>query len=189
MSYLARVPDFQRALVGRHGPMPNTGMLREMIQFCLSHNVTLTLVLGPTHVDQLEIFRQAGLWPYVEQLKVDLANLVAEAHSDTITAWDFVEYTPYATEAVPPAGDKATQLRWFWEPTHFTRELGEVMLHRVFHGTPTNFGAPLTVATVDLRNKLVREQQHPFIGWRLACEDNRQMSCRLAAAVAKEAMR
>ena len=71
---LAEVPDFQPALAGWHGPMPNTGMLREMIQFCLSHDVSLTLILAANHVDQLEIFRQAGLWPYVEQLKVDLAN-------------------------------------------------------------------------------------------------------------------
>jgi hypothetical protein len=56
----------------------------------------------------METYRRAGLWRFVEQLKVELATLVTEQNSETITAWDFVEYTPYTTETVPPAGDKAT---------------------------------------------------------------------------------
>ena len=100
-----------------------------------------------------------------------------------------MEYDPYTTETVPPAGDKTTRLRWFWEPTHFQRALGDVMLHRVFQGTPADFGAPLTVATVDARNQVVREQQRAFIGWRLACEDNPQTPCKPPHEVAKEASR
>jgi hypothetical protein len=176
--YLARVPYFQHALAGLQGPMPNIGLIRDMIQFCLSHHVTLTLILAPSHADQMETFRKAGLWPYVEKLKVDLAQLVDAAHSDTITAWDFVEYAPYTTEPVPPQGDRATQMHWFWEPVHFQRALGNIMLQRVFHGTPADFGVPLTVATVAARNQAVRTQQHAFIDWRLACEDSWQAPCK-----------
>ncbi len=181
---LSRANEFKRALADWNGPMPNIARVREMIQFCLDHDVSLTLILGPTHADQMEIYRQTGLWPYIERLKVDLAKLVAEAHSPTITAWDFVEYAPYTTETVPPPGDRAARLRWFWEPVHFQRALGEVMLQRVFQGTPADFGAPLTVATVEARNRLVRDQQRDFIGWRLACEANRQFRCTPPAKMA-----
>ena len=186
---LSRIAEFRSILADWHGPMPNLDMLRDMIRFCLQHDVRLTLILGSSHADQLEIYRQAGLWPYVEQLKVDLARLVAEAHSDTITAWDFVEYAPYTTETVPPPGDRVTRTRWFWEPVHFTRALGEIMLQRVFHGTPADFGAPLTAATVDARNQQVRDQQRAFVGWRLACEANRQIRCKPPDGVAAEASR
>ena len=180
---LSRIDEFRSILAGWHGAMPNIGILREMIQFCRSHDVTLTLILGSSHADQLEIYREAGLWPYIEKLKVDLAHLVAEAHSDSITAWDFVEYGPYTTETVPPPGDRVTRMRWFWEPVHFTRALGEVMLNRVYHGTPADFGAPLTEATVDARNRLVRDQQRAFVGWRLACEDDRLTRCKSSADI------
>jgi hypothetical protein len=186
---LTRIADFRRVLTDWHGPMPNIGILRNMIEFCLQHDVTLTLILGSSHADQLEIYRQAGLWPYIEKLKVDLAQLVANAHSESITAWDFVEYAPYTTEAVPPQGDRVTRLRWFWEPVHFQRALGEIMLQRVFQGTPANFGAPLTVATVDARNQFVRDQQRAFSGWRLACENNRRERCKPPDAIAAEASR
>ena len=120
---------------------------------------------------------------------MDLAQLVADAHSDSITAWDFVEYAPYTTETVPPQGDRVTRLRWFWEPVHFQRALGEIMLQRVFRGTPADFGALLMPATVDARNQFVRDQQRAFSGWRLACEDNRQQRCKPPAAIAAEASR
>ena len=174
---LSRIPEFQRTLNGWQGLMPNLGVVREMIQFCREHNVTLTMILGSSHADGMEIYRRAGLWPRVEQLKMDISALVAEANSDTITAWDFLEYAPYSTERLPPPGDLVTQLRWFWEPVHFKRALGDVMLQRVFLGTPVDFGAPLTAATVEARNQAVREQQRAFIGWRLACEANRQAKC------------
>jgi hypothetical protein len=186
---LSRVAGFKRVLADWHGPMPNIGVLRGMIRFCLQHDISLTLILGAAHADQMEIYRQAGLWPYIEKLKVDLAQLVADAHSDGITAWDFVEYGPYTTETVPPRGDRGTRLHWFWEPVHFQRALGEIMLQRVFLGSPADFGAPLTVATVDARNQFVRDQQRAFSGWRLACDDNRQDRCRPPAAIAAEASR
>ena len=186
---LARAGEFRRTLADWHGPMPNIATLREMIEFCVTHDITLTLILGSSHVDEMEIYRQAGLWPYIEQLKTDIARLVADAHSDTITAWDFVEYSPYTTETVPPPGDRVTRLRWFWEPVHFQRALGEIMLHRVFDGTPADFGAPLTATTVEARNRRVREQQRAFIGWRLACEANLQTRCRPRETMATEAAR
>src|ERR1700722_20903284 len=59
---LSQVGAFKRVLADWHGPMPNMGILRDMIAFCLRHDVTLTLVLGSSHVDQMEIYRKAGLW-------------------------------------------------------------------------------------------------------------------------------
>src|ERR1051326_7149091 len=186
---LSRIHVFQSVLADWKGPMPNMGIIRDMIRFCREHDVTLTLILASSHVDALEIYRRAGLWPRIEQIKVDLASLVAEANSGIITAWDFLDYAPYATEKLPPPNDKITPIHWFWEPVHFKRALGEVMLQRVFHGAPADFGAPLTEATVEARNVAVREQQRDFAGWRLACEVNRDLRCTAPASLAAEASR
>jgi len=186
---LARLPIFQRILADWRGPMPNMDIIREMIRFCQVHDISLTLILGSSHADGMEIYRRAGFWPRIEQIKVDLAALVTEANSETITAWDFLEYAPYTTERLPPRGDRVTNLQWFWEPVHFKRALGDIMLHRVFLGTPADFGAPLTTATVDARNQAVREQQRAFIGWHLACESNQQAKCTPAADLSAEAAR
>jgi hypothetical protein len=186
---LSRVGTFQHILADWHGPMPNMNIIREMVRFCRANDITLTLVLASSHADALEIYRRAGLWPRIEQIKIELAAIVAEANSDTITAWDFLEYAPYTTEHLPPPGDRVTNLRWFWEPVHFKRALGEIMLRRIFLGTPADFGVPLTAATVDARNQAVREQQRAFIDWRLACEASREAKCASPAALPLEAAR
>jgi len=186
---LARLPDFRRALADWRGPMPNLGIVREMILFCQEHGITLTLILGSSHADGMEIYRRAGLWPRIEQIKADLADLVTEANDPSITAWDFVEYAPWTTEILPPPGDLTTPIEWFWEPVHFKRALGEVMLRRVFHGTPAAFGAPLTAATVETRNRFVRERQRAFVGWHLACESNPEFKCAPPTGPAAEASR
>ena len=135
---LARIGGFQRLLADWHGPMPNMNLIEEMIRFCRAHDISLTLILASSHADALEIYRRGGLWPRVEQIKVDLADLVTKANDPSITAWDFVEYAPWTTETLPPPGDRTTPIRWFWEPVHFKRALGEVMLQRVFHGMPAD---------------------------------------------------
>lgn len=186
---LSRIAGFQRLLVNWREPMPNMDVIREIIGFCRDHDVTLILILAASHADELEIYRRAGLWPRVEQVKMDLATIVAEAHSDTVTVWDFVEYASYTTEKLPPAGDTVTSLRWFWEPVHFKRALGEVMLRRVFAGTPDGFGARLTPATVGSRNDVVRDQQRQFAGWHLACELKLREKCAPPPDASAEASR
>jgi hypothetical protein len=186
---LSRIPVFLRTQADWHGPMPNMNIIREMIRFCREHDITLTLILGSSHVDAMEIYRRAGLWSRVEQIKVDLAALVTEANSDAITAWDFLEFAPYTTERLPPPGDLVTKLRWFWEPAHFQRALGDVILQRVFLATPTDFGAPLTAVTVEARNQMVRGQQHAYIGWQLACEANAHTKCSPPTESSTEAAR
>jgi hypothetical protein len=169
--------------------LPNFDVVREMILFCRERGVTLTLILAAFHADEMETYRRAGLWPRVEQLKNDLASSVARANSDTIAAWDFVEYSPYTTETVPPPGDKLSPTRWFWEQAHFKRALGEVMLRRVFEGMPGDFGAPLTPDTIAVRNERVREQQKGFVGWRLACEQTEGGNCGHSIGMAATAER
>lgn len=186
---LVSLPEFQHALAHWRGPMPNMDIIQQVVQFCQAHDLTLTLILGSSHLDQMEMFRRAGLWPRVEQIKRDLATLVAAAHSDSITAWDFVEYDQYTTEPVPPPDDVTSKITYFWEPMHFRHALGDLMLQRVFHGTPADFGAPLTLATVASRNQAVRDQQRTYVGWRLACETNHQAVCTLPDSASSGATR
>jgi hypothetical protein len=186
---LGRIGIFKGLLADWHGPMPNMSLIQEMIRFCRAHDISLTLILASSHADALEIYRRGGLWPRIEQIKVDLANVVAEANDPSITAWDFIEYAPWTTETLPPPYDRATPIKWFWEPVHFKRALGEVMLQRVFRGTPAEFGAPLTAATVDARNQFVREQRRAYLDWHLACETNFEFKCAPPAGPAAEASR
>ena len=150
------------SMVSWDGPLPNLDNVAAMLAFAQAHDVKLTLVIKPDHADALEIFRRAGLWPRVEQFKAELAALAARQGSGTVL-WDFMDYSAFTTEQVPPAGDRHTATRWFWEPSHFKKALGRIMLGRILGDDAPAFGVVLTPDNVAERNAAVRAQRQAYL--------------------------
>jgi hypothetical protein len=49
--------------------------------------------------------------------------------------------SPYTTEPIPLIEDTEARLRGFWDPGHFKKELGDLMLQRAFGSdTPATHG-------------------------------------------------
>jgi hypothetical protein len=140
------------------GPLPNLDIIRKIITLARAHDVKLTFVITPHHADALELYWRQGLWPRVEQLKVELAGVVGEQGGD-VALWDFMDYSPFSTEAIPALGDRHTPTQWFWEPTHFKKQLGAIMIGNMSGQGGPAFGAKLTPETVVARNAQVRAQR------------------------------
>ena len=138
-----------RALLNTpHSLFPDLAYVRTIIEFCRQRNIELHLFIPPYHADYLEIVDAAGLWDRFENLKLALAELVAEYQasgtSSRIVLWDFASYDAYSTEVLPPKGDLHSTLRWYWEPAHFKKALGDVMLSRMLNSGEQSFGAKLS---------------------------------------------
>jgi hypothetical protein len=155
---LERAVGLKRILAAWQGPLPNLDIIRKIIALANAHDVKLTFVITPHHADALEIYWRLGLWPRIEQLKTELASVVVEQGGD-VALWDFMDYSKFSTEAIPPAGDRHTQTQWFWEPTHFKKPLGAIMVGAMFGRAAPEFGARLTPQTVAARNAQVRTQR------------------------------
>jgi hypothetical protein len=147
------------------GPLPNLDVVAAMLDLARANHVTLTLVLSPHHADAMELYWRNGLWPRVEQLKSELAAMAAQGGA---ILWDFIDYSAFNTDAVPAAGDTRTPTSWFWEPTHFKKQLGEVMIERMFGDDGPMFGTPLTPRNVAARNAEVRKERQEAICHRRA---------------------
>ena len=157
-----RAANAASAFANWHGPSPNLNDVAKMIAFCRTHGIGLTLAIPPTHADALEIYWTAGLWPRLEQWKTELASMVQQEGGGESPLWDFGGYDAYATEPVPPAGDLGSATKWFWEPSHFKKPLGELMLQRMF-GTGSQLGVQLTEENVASRNAAVRAQREAYL--------------------------
>jgi len=157
-----RAVRLARLMAAWRGPLPNLDIIAGMIALAQAHDVKLTLAIAPHHADAMELYWRSGLWPRLEQLKTDLAALVASKGKD-VALWDFMDYSGFSTEAVPRAGDRRTPTTWFWEPTHFKKPLGRIMIGRMFGGTGPAFGVMLTPANVTERNEAVRAQRQALV--------------------------
>jgi hypothetical protein len=155
---LERAAALKKVMADWQGPLPNLDIIRGIIALARAHDVKLTFVITPHHADALEIYWRMGLWPRVEQLKTELGAVVAEGGGD-VQLWDFLDYSPFSTEAIPTAGDRRTETQWFWEPTHFKKQLGAIMIGNMFGADVPAFGAKLMPETVAARNAQVRAQR------------------------------
>jgi hypothetical protein len=157
-----RAEKVARIMARWRGTLPDIDAVAAIIAFARAHDVKLTLVIGPHHVDAVELYWRAGLWPRVEQLKRELTTLVA-AQAGAVTLWDFLDYSSFNTEPIPEAGDRRTPTSWFWEPTHFKKQLGEVMIQRMFGTDAPSFGTELTLNNLAAHNASIRADRYTLV--------------------------
>jgi len=159
---LERATRLKQIIAGWNGPLPGLDIIASIIAYARDHAVRLTLVISPHHADAMEIYWRLGLWPRVEQLKAELAGMAA-TRDGTVTLWDFMDYSRFTTEGVPAEGDRRRPTSWFWEPTHFKKQLGEIIIERMLGAEAPAFGAILTPENVAARNGEVRAQRQSVV--------------------------
>jgi len=99
--------------------------LKRFIEWAKAAKVEVTLFINPYHVDYLSLIAASGKWHFFEQWKLDLASIAAE---QAVPLWDFNSIDSYSTQGPPAAGNRQDYLPWFWEPAHYRKELGDLML-------------------------------------------------------------
>lgn len=109
--------------------------LRAILQIAHREGARLHLLISPAHARQWEALRQGGLWQEFEDWKRTLVRVNNEearlAGRTPFSLWDFSGFNTYTTENVPAEGDRVNQMRWYWESSHFRKELGDLVLDRV----------------------------------------------------------
>ena len=138
--------------------------IRAIVALCKARGTRLVLFINPVHADMLETFDLLGFWSGFEDWKRQLATVIAAAAGPQdrglIELWDFSGYDAYSGESVPAAG--RAQLKWFWEPSHYTKALGDTILDRIFGGSENGYGELLTPASVESRLAAVRDARRTY---------------------------
>lgn len=133
--------------------------VQRIVEFCRSHNIDLRIIITPAHVHQLEIMAAIGNWTEVEKKKRDLLRLVNEVnarHPDQppTPIFDFSGYSSI-TEEAPPMSGMRTEMRYYWDSSHFKKIVGDYVINRVYgvstamHPALPDFGVQLTDATIE----------------------------------------
>ncbi len=154
-----------RVLAGRLGEFAEIAQLRALIELCRTRGIELKLLIPPYPPHYLEIVDATGLWGRFEDWKRALVKVVAEYQGQPgpgLSLWDFATYDEYTTEPVPAKGDRKTTMQWFWEPVHFKKALGDIMLARMLGQDTRDFGVELTPATLEPRLAAARVQQAAY---------------------------
>jgi len=144
---------------------PALADLRAIIALCRARGIQLELFAQPMHADLLETLDLLGAWPAYEAWKRELVEVSrggSSGKSAAVRVWDFGGYDQYSTETLPENSDRGARLRWFWEPSHYTKALGSLILTRIFGGRDTSYGVVLTAETIESRLADVRARRAAY---------------------------
>jgi len=128
---------------------PLLAILRDFLDRSNRSGQEVILLVYPYHADILEMIRILGLWPMFDNWKLSLTSLVAATgYPGKARFWDFSGYNEITTEAVPPPGDRRTEMHYYWEAGHFKPSLGDLMIARMLGNSLLPFGVELRPETV-----------------------------------------
>lgn len=164
-AYLRRPRDVFDAN-GRSSPRLDD--LKRVLSLCRQHGIALHLIIYPYHAHLLEIIRITGHWPAFEDWKRAITHIVAteaNGHSEArVWLWDFSGFDERTTETVPGKNNREAKTQWYWEAGHFKRELGNLILERIFTRAKAvdPFGTLLRPDNVETRLALLRKQEAEY---------------------------
>lgn len=131
---------------------------RKLVTFARQQGIKLYVYTSPSHVRSQVLVEQAGLWPQYEEWKAELVTVLA---ANNTPLWEFGGADPrFTAEALPAKGDTTSRMKWYWESSHFRRELGDVALERILgaseHEETRGFGVALSPSNVEQELKRVK---------------------------------
>ena len=128
-------------------------VFRDLLREAYDRRIALRLVISPQHASLLEALRQVGLWPaYLAWKRALVAIDEEEARRAGAMAFplvDFGTYNSITQDPLPPPGPTG-EMRYYWEPSHFKKIVGDMVLDRVLRHAETvsadhpDFGTLLT---------------------------------------------
>lgn len=130
-----------------------------LLQYAKHHQARVILFINPYHADYLSAIYRHDLWPQFEAWKYRLLEIAAEFR---VELWDFSGLDEFNTEPAPAIGDKSARLKWFWEPAHYKKEVGDQMLDQMLGqwcgvNTPHKIG--FKISTDNVQRYLQDEKQ------------------------------
>lgn len=145
---------------------------RKIVQIAYQDDIDLHIAISPSHVLQWENLAVIGLWPKFEKWKRALVEINEEealhAGKSPFPLWDFSVYNKFTIEAVPPLGDTETKMQWYWDSSHYKKELGNLMLNRIFNyqegegASYSNFGVLLTSENINEHIRKIRTDRQNY---------------------------
>ncbi|HIE55709.1 MAG TPA: hypothetical protein EYP90_11105 [Chromatiaceae bacterium] len=126
--------------------------VQRLLDYAAARNVRVTLFMNPYHLAYLTIIHSKGHWEAFEEWKRQLSRIAAQ---NGVTLWDFALINELTTEPFPPVAEKAAVMHWFWEPAHYRKEFGNLMMsqmlkQRCSSKAPFDVGIPLTPDALEI---------------------------------------
>jgi hypothetical protein len=102
--------------------------LDAMLDVARQNKTDVIVLLSPVHDWYIRGLEAKGKAALVAEWKKRIAEIV---HAKGYPLWDFAYPNSLTTEPVPTADNKKSHMKWWWDPSHYKTELGDIVLRKV----------------------------------------------------------
>jgi len=142
--------------------------LRTLLRAAYASDAKVWLLISPSHALHWQTLELSGLWPQFEAIKRNVVQINTEESSragrPAFAVWDFSGAYGPSLEPVPK--DANAKMRWYWEPVHYKRELGDLMLNRILRDIRSpewpGFGVNLEAGNIEAHLAGLRDLQRSY---------------------------
>jgi len=142
---------------------PTFGAYQDILQIACKNNIELQIVLSPMHAYLLEAQEATELTAVWERWKSAVVlSASSQEGCEPFPVWDFSGYNSITTEIIAQSREETEMPAWYWDPVHYTTEVGDIMLNRVFGiigaDDRYDFGVQLTADNLSAQISLTRQK-------------------------------
>ena len=105
--------------------------LNEIVNFSIEHDIELVFFESPLHQTFTDIVNEFGFSDDYKRWKSDIKSFIDKNNNDKIHFVELEFSQSIINEKIPDEG-MSTQMQWFWEPSHYKKELGDKILDLIF---------------------------------------------------------
>ena len=169
--FLHPAPRYQFCLYDENGDNSQMEALKQLLRVANRKQVDLRLFIHPIHASLQQIIKYSDLWPAFEAWKRDLVRIITDQNSNKsqkAKLWDFSGYNSFTTEEQTPSEALTRKMQWYYEALHYSKELGELILDRIYaykdesRVVPDDFGILLNEKNIDDHLKFIRKKQMEY---------------------------
>ena len=134
------------------------------------NSVKVTIFISPSHARQWEVLAITQGWGMFEEYRRRVVavneKVASQNNKPPFALWDFAGYHSLTTETVPD--DSKAKMKWYWDSSHYKKELGDILLDRMFDGNFSggqqypDFGVKLTSQNIDSHLARLRAEREKW---------------------------
>jgi hypothetical protein len=152
-----------------HSNLMSFKFYRDILNTCYQNDIDLRIATSPCHVRQWETLAACGLWNEFEMWKRILVEINGEEARlfgrTPFPLWDFGIYNEYTTEDLPDLEDTESEMLWYWDSSHYKKELGNLTIDCIFGNDTTlknNLGVLITSENLEEHLQNVRNDRENY---------------------------
>jgi len=146
---------------------PKFEKLMQLITHLKANNIELKLFINPYHYTYLQKINDEGYFElYLAWKKLLCRFLMLEKNSNTQII-DFSGFNKYSLEH-SALNQPYQRMIWFWEPAHYTSELGDIILKRLYTSENIEFGVNINCEAIQ---KILEQERQALIKSQLRWHD------------------